>query len=315
MNRTLARLARMGPDEIRVRAQQALSKRWGRPPAFEAISCAAEPLFPDFPIPYPLPQAEKICRHRFDLLGYKDLDFGSPIDWHFDPVHHKRSPRKPWYQIPFLDFDQVGDHKIVWELNRHQHLVTLAEAWRLHQRRPLRRRAAVAVGSLAARKSLPHGHQLGQHAGSRLPRAVVALGPPLTRRLPRRLTARSPPSRLAHRALSVHLLLSQYALTGRRRGTVLDRSALPANSRRSPLAGPRLEHRPAPGRNSGPPGWFPLRAIRLLPHLRAGLLPIRARSCRQKRHPYSGVVRSNHREDERSSGGPLASRSPAKFRR
>src|ERR1700690_2015760 len=27
-------------------------------------------------------QADKICRHRFDLLGYEDLDFGSPIDWH-----------------------------------------------------------------------------------------------------------------------------------------------------------------------------------------------------------------------------------------
>ena len=51
-------------------------------------------------------EAEKICQHRFDLLGYADLDFGSPIDWHLDPVHHKRAPRKPWYKIPFLDFDQ-----------------------------------------------------------------------------------------------------------------------------------------------------------------------------------------------------------------
>jgi len=131
MIETLARLARMGPDEIRTRAQQALSKRWGRPPAFEAISPKASPVFPDLPTLCSLKQAEKICQHRFDLLGYKDLDFGSPLDWHLDPVHHKRAPRKPWYQIPFLDFDQVGDHKIIWELNRHQHLVILAEAWRL----------------------------------------------------------------------------------------------------------------------------------------------------------------------------------------
>src|SRR5579864_2641888 len=27
-------------------------------------------------------QAEKICSHRFDLLGCKDLDYGNPIDWH-----------------------------------------------------------------------------------------------------------------------------------------------------------------------------------------------------------------------------------------
>jgi len=121
----LARLLRMRPDEIRTRAQQAVSKRWARPPALRLVSSAARPLFPD---PPPAASPEKICRHRFDLLGYQDLDFGSPIDWHLDPVHGKRAPQIPWYRIPFLDFDQVGDHKIIWELNRHQHLVTLAQA-------------------------------------------------------------------------------------------------------------------------------------------------------------------------------------------
>lgn len=76
-------------------------------------------------------QADQICRHRFDLLGYKGLDFGSPIDWHLDPVHGKRAPRKPFYKVRYLDFAQVGDSKITWELNRHQHLVTLAKAFRL----------------------------------------------------------------------------------------------------------------------------------------------------------------------------------------
>jgi hypothetical protein len=76
-------------------------------------------------------QAEQICEHRFDLLGYRGLDFGSPIDWHFDPVHGKRAPRKAFYRIRYLDFAQVGDSKITWELNRHQHLVTLAKAYRL----------------------------------------------------------------------------------------------------------------------------------------------------------------------------------------
>lgn len=76
-------------------------------------------------------QADRICRHQFDLLGYEALDFGPKVDWHLDPVHGKRSPLKPWYKINFLDVHQAGDHKIVWELNRHQHLVTLAKAWRL----------------------------------------------------------------------------------------------------------------------------------------------------------------------------------------
>ena len=78
-----------------------------------------------------LSRAERVCRHRFDLLGYEDIDCGTQIDWHSDPVHHKSAPRKPWYQIHYLDSDQVGDSKVTWEMNRHQHLVTLAKAFRL----------------------------------------------------------------------------------------------------------------------------------------------------------------------------------------
>jgi len=83
-----------------------------------------------------LRDADEICGHRFRLLGYENLafDLGSgngnfkDIDWHLDPVHGKRAPLDPWFKIPFLDFAVVGDHKVTWELNRHQHLVTLAKA-------------------------------------------------------------------------------------------------------------------------------------------------------------------------------------------
>src|ERR1700674_4960462 len=93
-----------------------------------------------------LREADEICRHRFRLLGYEHLEFTldrssgnfggdnfggdnlNDIDWHLDPVHGKRAPLDPWFQIPFLDFAVVGDHKVTWELNRHQHLVTLGKA-------------------------------------------------------------------------------------------------------------------------------------------------------------------------------------------
>lgn len=78
-----------------------------------------------------LREADEVCRHRFRLLGYEDLDYGIEIDWHLDRVHDKRAPMDPWFQIPFLEFAAVGDHKVTWELNRHQHLVTLAKAWLL----------------------------------------------------------------------------------------------------------------------------------------------------------------------------------------
>ncbi|HXE11830.1 MAG TPA: alginate lyase family protein, partial [Bryobacteraceae bacterium] len=78
-----------------------------------------------------LSEADEICRHRFRLLGYVDLGYGAEINWHLDAVHGKRSPLKPWHKINFFDFEQIGDHKVIWELNRHQHLVTLAKAWLL----------------------------------------------------------------------------------------------------------------------------------------------------------------------------------------
>jgi Heparinase II/III-like protein/Heparinase II/III N-terminus len=76
-------------------------------------------------------QAEKICSRRFDLLGYNDLDYGTLIDWHLDAVHNVRAPRKAFHRVRYLDFAEVGDSKVTWELNRHQHLVTLAKAFRL----------------------------------------------------------------------------------------------------------------------------------------------------------------------------------------
>ena len=75
-------------------------------------------------------EADDICRHAFHLLGYEKLDYGRNIDWH--SAHGKRSsPSEPRFKINFLDFHAVGDHKVIWELNRHQHLVTLAKAWLL----------------------------------------------------------------------------------------------------------------------------------------------------------------------------------------
>jgi hypothetical protein len=76
-------------------------------------------------------RAERISSHQFDLLGYDRLEFGPEIDWHLDIVNNKRAPFKPWFRIHYLDFEEVGDSKIIWELNRHQHLVILAKAYLL----------------------------------------------------------------------------------------------------------------------------------------------------------------------------------------
>jgi hypothetical protein len=75
--------------------------------------------------------ADTLASRRFDLLGYRRLSFGNPIDWRLDPVWGRQSPRVHWSRIDALDASLVGDSKIVWELNRHQWVVALAQAWAL----------------------------------------------------------------------------------------------------------------------------------------------------------------------------------------
>jgi hypothetical protein len=76
-----------------------------------------------------LGRAEKIVAGRFDLLGFRDLNFGDPVDWHLEPVSGKRVPRIHWSRIDFLDSEVAGDKKVLWELNRQQYFMVLGRAY------------------------------------------------------------------------------------------------------------------------------------------------------------------------------------------
>lgn len=81
--------------------------------------------------------AAEIAEHRFPVFG-QVIHTGPEIDWRRDYVHARSTPASYFRRIPYLDFAAVGDHKIVWELNRHQHLITLAQAWLLTGREEFR---------------------------------------------------------------------------------------------------------------------------------------------------------------------------------
>src|SRR5665213_1963035 len=76
-------------------------------------------------------RADRILAGEYDLLGYHGLTFHhgtAPVDSQRDPVHGRRAPGGFWSQVPYLD-SACGDHKIIWELNRHQHWLTLGRAF------------------------------------------------------------------------------------------------------------------------------------------------------------------------------------------
>lgn len=78
--------------------------------------------------------AGQILRHRFPILGVT-VDTGPVIDWRRDYLHRVSTGTPYFRRSPYLDFSRAGDHKAIWELNRHQHLTLLAQAFLLTGRR------------------------------------------------------------------------------------------------------------------------------------------------------------------------------------
>ena len=75
--------------------------------------------------------AERICAGHVVLFAERRFDVGVPTAWNRDPETGVVAPSLYRGDIAISDRELVGDIKHVWELNRHLHLVTLAQAWAL----------------------------------------------------------------------------------------------------------------------------------------------------------------------------------------
>jgi Heparinase II/III-like protein/Heparinase II/III N-terminus len=74
--------------------------------------------------------ADEIVAHRFPIFG-GIIETGPDIDWRRDYPNEISTGLRYFRLVPYLDATRVGDHKNIWELNRHQHLVLLAQAFLL----------------------------------------------------------------------------------------------------------------------------------------------------------------------------------------
>ena len=74
--------------------------------------------------------ANDIQSNRFQLAGYPPLDLGkgATIEWRRDYFHNRTSALDYFRLVKPGDFATVGDAHAIWLLNRHQHLVLLAQA-------------------------------------------------------------------------------------------------------------------------------------------------------------------------------------------
>ena len=74
--------------------------------------------------------ADRICAHRFDLLGSGPTDLGPRIDWQVDFKSGRRWPDAHISRVPVV-LGGGSDIKVPWELSRCQHLPLLSAAHRL----------------------------------------------------------------------------------------------------------------------------------------------------------------------------------------
>lgn len=116
-------------------AHRTLAAHFSRRPALfpldaRALGARASRIADAFPAIDARTRADRILAGRYDLLGYRDVEVGSPPDWHRDPVHDRVAPPDFWEAVPYLD-PACGDHKVTWELNRHQHFLVLGRAFAL----------------------------------------------------------------------------------------------------------------------------------------------------------------------------------------
>jgi hypothetical protein len=102
----------------------------GFDPGSDATPRLQRSLFP-FETARLLELAERITNeHRWSILGYGEKHFGEKINWLRDPLSGELWPPKYHADVQLFRGDG-SDARVLWELNRLSHLITLARAYQV----------------------------------------------------------------------------------------------------------------------------------------------------------------------------------------
>ena len=86
-------------------------------------------------LPWVLSQADAVVAGKMPLFSYQPMEFRHPDRWHRDFILQKTAPRKFYGAIRYLDVEEVGDSKHVWEPNRFGWAWWLGLAYRITSER------------------------------------------------------------------------------------------------------------------------------------------------------------------------------------
>jgi len=135
----LRRASVMSPAEVAWRVRQAAGRRLARlgprraparlpDPASCRFVAAAEPQLFRPPLQLDPARAEALAAGRIPVYGRWVEWRDAPAFWHTDPLSGAAWPRAATGRIDYRPGNPVGDVRLLWELNRLQHLVPLAAA-------------------------------------------------------------------------------------------------------------------------------------------------------------------------------------------
>lgn len=75
--------------------------------------------------------ADKACKGIIKSFSSLELDYGNPINWHYNPITAVEENNKvKWYSIPDFDSER-GDIKVIWEPSRFTHFYLFSRAYLL----------------------------------------------------------------------------------------------------------------------------------------------------------------------------------------
>lgn len=129
LSRNYSQAERLLPDYFAAR----------RSPRFFCDMADRERIVASFPVTFPgrtaeiTAEADALAALRLRIFSYPEVCCQPKIPWRRDLIHSVETDIRHHTEIPFLNFDKVGDAKLVWEPNRHQYFVTLGLTYLLTQ--------------------------------------------------------------------------------------------------------------------------------------------------------------------------------------
>jgi len=94
----------------------------------EELCTLVQKNFPDW-VSTVADQADDICHGKISLLAHGEVGLDPVIDWAADPISRHIWPSRYWAGYDLVKDCKTADPKVVQEINRHQHLITLGRAY------------------------------------------------------------------------------------------------------------------------------------------------------------------------------------------